>query len=148
MRVFSLSEAIDMLQTIDDNIESALADEVTAKARELIKQEVLGPVYDYPAQPTFSASRRGESGGIADPNNIDGDVYGLTLQLTDNAQLQNLWSEKWSADVASIVQAGTTQFHQPYPRPFLEDAIRDGIADGQIDQALKDGLERSGIAVD
>lgn len=142
----TLNEAIEKLEHLDDSIQSALADEVTARARELIELEVYYNVYDYPASDTFAESRRGPSGGIADPENIDGDVWGLNLTLTDNAQLQNLWSDTWSADVASIVQEGRGQFRQPYPRPFLEDAIRDGMSD--IEKALRNGLERSGISVD
>lgn len=144
----SIDDAVLMLDKMEESIEYALLLDVFPVAREAIAREVYDTVYDYEAAPVFMASRRFPNGGISGEKSIDGDAVGRQLTITDRAGLQNLWSNTWSADVTTIVQEGSKQFNQPYPRPFLNEAIQRAIQYGEIDNALKLGLKKQGINVD
>ena len=133
MPYFTVQEAIEKLEHLEEYIDKALKDNVAEVAKEEISTAAL--YWD-------------GGGGIADKSVMEDEVSNMTLKITDNAQLQNLWSDTWSADVAAIVQSGSKQFNQPFPRPFMKEAIKDAINLGIIDQALKDGIRSNGLDVD
>lgn len=147
----TIEEAINTIEWLDVHINDALESKVAPVVKHEISDAVVGQ-YVYGAHdpiPVFYASRRGRgSGGIGDESVMESHVYDMTLTITDTSQLQNLWSDTWQADVATIVQEGSKQFHQPKPRPFMEEAVRDAIDSGKIDQALRDGLAVNGLIVD
>lgn len=145
----TLSEAIEKIATLSDKIDTALENEVAKAMKDAIQEEVMMNVYEYDASPVFMENRRGEGdGGIADEASLDTRVYSNELTITDTANLQNLFGGSWSAEVAAIVQLGSRQFNQPYPRPFLTDALKTAKSTGALDDALAEGLKAQGIEVD
>lgn len=148
----TIESMISRLERFNAMIDSVLDNEVTEAMKEAIAESVLYNVYDYSADATFKRSRRWTNGGIADSRNIKGEAYGGVLTLTDIAGLQNLWGAGkqgiWSADVATLVQNGSSAFNQPGSRPFLDEAVEDAINSGKIDAAIQDGLRRFGFDVD
>lgn len=151
----TLEQMITDLDMFDVKVDYALQTYVAEVAKEAISNAALG-MYVYPAyspQPTFKASRRWASGGgIGDINVMETDVSHMELKITNKAQLQDLWPvgapSGWAADVATIVEEGSKQFNQPFPRPFMEEGIQDAMDVGIIDKALQDGMKDVGIDFD
>ena len=141
-----LQDTISKLSNLENAITNALENEVANAAVEEIQQTMDENVYQaYAPTPIFAQSRRKDSGGLRDKNNLSVFVSGDTLTIESVAGLQNLFGGDRSENLASIVQSGNAAFPQPFPRPFMEEAKQRFISSGQAEAALLAGLRRQGI---
>lgn len=135
-----LQDYLQIRGLLDAAIENALRDNVADGLKKAIQEEAEKRVYDaYPV----SSKRRKEDGGLIDDATMITTVEGLTLTLENAAEPQH-------ADgiaLTPIVEEGWGSWHQPYARPFMDEA-RDAYVDsGDADRDITDALKAAGFTV-
>lgn len=154
----SLSDAIWKYNGIEAAIDNALRNEVAEVVRGAIADAALESVYNA-YTPTFlsrrdpthgggftSAARAGH--GITDPESIEIDVRDNELVARDIADWQHLWGgQKPSGRLAEAIATGDPRYNMEKagPRPFHDTAKQIAIDSGEVERALRRGLERQGI---
>lgn len=94
-------------------------------------------VYSYNAAPYFMAKRRYSLDNKASYEVTVGDLYisidgsGISLQRGDPNEID-------------IVESGSG-YNQPYPRPYMDEALKNYIASGEADRALATALQGMGF---
>lgn len=148
MAEISLAKATAVMMNLDAAISDALAHEVADAIKDEILLSAERNVYTYHASPYFMGTRRKGHGGLDDKNNLISHVEGNVLTVDNVTPLQNLWGGGHSETLTPIVEAGAKSFHQPYPRPFMDEAKTELIDKGRAAAALRMGLRRQGIDVE
>lgn len=128
---------------MDSAIGKALGDEVASGLREKIQQKAHEKVYSYPATPSAMYKRRMEDGGLIAEGNLAASVSGLTLSMENTSEPQHAGG----AALTPVVEEGWSNWHQPGPRPFMDEA-RDAYVDsGEAESAIAAALAAAGFTV-
>lgn len=140
----ALQGMVDDYNTFMDELESAIQSALYGTMRdeliESIAKSARKNVYSYKAQPFFMEQRRYE---IADPDNFSSlKSYGTTLVLENREHLRN-----GEAGEVDIVESGDSRWHQPGPRPFMEEGLQNYVDSGQAERDLKWELAHRGFTV-
>ena len=131
---------------ITNAVEDSLRTEVATKCVELIKQSADTNLYGaYTPSGQHKYERRFS---YLKDGAYETDANGLTLTISENIHGQGN-----AENLTEVLEAGTpyewTRSEifkmQPYPRPFFGKAIDDGIASGEIDTALSNGMKSRGF---
>ena len=104
---------------------------------EEIKKQAQSNVYN--AYGTRSYRR----GKIGDKTNLSAEVNGFDLHIR-NVTVQQ--GSPASQTETGFVEEGTPAFHQPFPRPFMDEALTE-YAHGKAPDDLADALRSDGFAV-
>ena len=141
------AEVNEYLAKLDQAIAAAMQGDVLEEGKRAIANAAYSTVYPY--EPIFY-SRREVEGGIADPDNMDGDYDFITrtLEITDNAPWQHLWGGHYPTEqLAEAIEKGWSRFvmRRPGPRPFNAQAEQDLDSTGAFDRALQTGINRYGF---
>lgn len=135
-----LQDYLQIRGLLDAAVENALRDSVADGLKKAIQEEARKRVYDvYPV----SSKRRKEDGGLIDESTMLTSVDGMTLTLENASQPQH-------ADgiaLTPIVEEGWGSWHQPYARPFMEEARDDYVDNGDADRDIADALKAAGFTV-
>lgn len=158
MAEISLMDAINKYSGIEEKIDNALRNEVAEVVRGAVADAALQAVYNTYTpmflsrrDPTHgggatSASRAGH--GITDPESVEIEVRNNELIARDNPDWQHLWGgQKPSGRLAEAIATGDPRYHMEKagPRPFHDTAKQIAIDSGEVERALRKGLERQGI---
>lgn len=117
-----LQDYAPIRELLESAVENALRDNVADGLKKKIQQKALEKVYSY----VTASKRRKEDGGLIDDVTILTSVDGMTLTLEKASEPQH----KDGIDLTPIVEEGWGNWHQPYPRPFM-DAARDEYVDSR-----------------
>lgn len=120
-----------------DAVTDALNGPVQDGLKRAIRQEAKTNVYD---AYTSTGPRRGQIGAA---ENLEGDVEGTTLTIRNVTQPQG-----WGADLTetTFVEAAAAGYRQPFPRPFMNEALEKYEA-GEFHQDLGNTLRSRGYTV-
>lgn len=126
---------------MDSAIGKALGDEVASGLRKKIQEEARTRVYES-YHPTRSR-RRMEDGGLIAEGNLAASVSGLTLSMENTSEPQHAGG----AALTPVVEEGWSNWHQPGPRPFMDEA-RDAYVDsGEAESAIAAALAAAGFTI-
>lgn len=140
-----LAEYIPISELIDSVINSALSNEIADKLKYCIQEEATNRVYSY--EPKVLNSRRKSSGGLIDSGNMETWVSDRTLTLYNSTGLQNLFGGDDGSPLTPIIEDGVSAYHQPYPRPFMDEALDKLVDEGIADRELGNALRAAGFDV-
>ena len=136
-----------LFANLDDAIDSVMQMEMTDEVKQTIREHAYDDVYSY--EPRFY-SRRKESDGIADKDNMD-DQYERqtkTLTVTETAEFQQLWGGERPTytTLADVIEKGSKKFYmgRAGKRPFVRNAQKE-LNHGVADKVLQVGLKRRGF---
>lgn len=147
MGVFTIEYETKIVPELYKAIDNALDNEVKDVALQALEFSAMHSIYmEYTPKPIFQESRRYSF--------MQDDSYDVppakdnTLTITENVKPQDLFSPvgstKWSdADLGDIVAEGRVDWWQPFPRPWMDEAIEANMQ--SLESALKVGLERQGF---
>lgn len=134
-------------------IDIAMLTDVTQTVSEVMIDHIQQDVYDT-YEPTVY-NRRWDNGGLADPNNVVSSMEGNTL-IVENYTLGNQYingrngdvSKNYNKPIVNIIETGVgydTRFNMK--RPFIENTIYDLATNKYHVEALKQGLNKTGLEV-
>lgn len=131
---------------IAKSVEDALRIEVASKCVNLITESARVNMYD--KYVSHAASPYERRGSYLNSDNYTTDVNGNTLTISEEIHGQGK-----ALNLTEALEEGTSYewtkseiyAMQPFPRPFFGKAIDDGIASGEIEAALRNGLTRNGF---
>jgi len=134
---------------LQKKIRDVLKNEVAETVTETLLSHVKRDVYDaYPNPKQYE--RRYDDGGLADEGNIKSIVKGNTL-IVENVTMSNedyLPDGKKPYKIAGSIEYGTGyDYLDMAERPFLENTRNDLRESGELNEAMRKGLERNGIKV-
>lgn len=142
------SDYLQIRSKLDNAITAGLQGKVADGLKESVSRMARKKVYEvYTPQPIFEKARRGEHGGIADPNNMITHVEGTTLTLDNVTGLQNLFGGGDTSLLVPIVEEGTAAYYQPGSREFMDDARDEYVDNGDAARDLMDELRGAGFTV-
>lgn len=136
-----LADYMEIRPRIDDTVENFLNTTAARSLLQLIQDKSFSVVYSYPASQRALMTRRYT---IGDEDAMSVNVAGGELTIRDTMKLQH---DDGSYE-ADIVQEGYSNYKQPGPRPFMEEALREYIESGRADAELADALEAAGFEVE
>lgn len=146
-KVFALIADLELFSAkLDAAIDSAMQGPVAEGAKTALGEAVMTQVYGVYA-PQF-LSRRGYSGGLADPGTMTVSYTAKTLTLQADAPWQQLWGGKVPGSrLAEEIAAGSSRYHfqNAGPRPFHSEAENEFTTSGQFESLLGQGLHASGF---
>ena len=150
-----LQTIIDSLKHIDALVDNALEREVADVVEDAIIESARRNVYEaYTPSPYFLDKRREGSGGILDRTSMNVEVKNNTLTVQDVARFNNSihWQHLWGGkrpneNLSDAIACGERRFNMQKAgqRPFHEDAEKEVIQSGAVDDALRRGLARQGL---
>lgn len=136
-----------ILPRIEDAVEIALGTAVAEEVKTVIQDKTEEIVYSYPT--SAGLPRRREAGGIKDRANMEATASGLSLRVVSSVGLQNLfWSGEigasGKAELAGIVESGSSAYHMPVARPYHRaaeeeidgSAVIEGIIESVVNSIL------------
>lgn len=124
---------------MDSAIGKALGDEVASGLRKKIQQKAREKVYSYPVK----SKRRMENGGLIAEGNLAASVSGLTLSMENTSEPQHAGG----AALTPVVEEGWSNWHQPGPRPFMDEARNAYVDSGEAESAIAAALAAAGFTV-
>ena len=134
----SLEEEYDAaLREIISAVQTALGGPIRLGLEAEIAKYAEQNVYSYQASPYFMQKRRYSLDNKANYDVTVGDLYitidgsGIALQRGDPGEID-------------IVEQGAG-WHQPGPRPYMDEALQNYIASGEADRALASALAGTGF---
>ena len=129
------------MSELQSAIEAALYTTVRKGLTDELYKSAMRNVYSYDAAPYFMAKRRYT---IVDPDTMTADVSlsGTILRLTNHSALQI-----GEPGETEIVEEGMAAWHQPYPRPFMEDGLEKYVSSGRAERDLEQTLIERGFKV-
>lgn len=136
-----LQDYLQIRGLLDTAVENALRDSVADGLKEAIQKKAKGSVYSYPASPSAMYKRREENGGLIDDTTMLTAVEGLTLTLENTAEPQNANG----IDLTPIVEDGDPAWHQPFARPFMDEARDEYVDNGNADSDIVKSLRAMGF---
>ena len=138
-----LQDYLQIRGLLDSAIENALRDRVADGLKEAIQKKAQENVYSYEASPSAISKRRGKNGGLIDESTMLTSVDGMTLTLENASEPQHAEG----IALTPIVEEGWSSWHQPYARPFMEEARDDYVDNGDADRDIADALKAAGFTV-
>ena len=136
-----LQDYLQIRGLLDSAIKNALRDSVADGLKEAIQKKAKENVYIYPASPSAMYKRREENGGLIDDTTMLTTVDGLTLTLENTAEPQHADG----IDLTPIVEEGDPAWHQPFARPFMDEARDEYVDDGKADSDIAAALRAMGF---
>ena len=147
MGVFTIDYETSIKPNLLKAIDNALDNEVKDVALKAIEFGAMHEIYmAYTPEPIFQDSRRFS---FMQDENYETEVKDNTLTITSVTKdgLQDLFYRNGGSssgvDLGDIVANGRVDFWQPFPRPWMDEGVEANI--GNIEEALKRGLERQGF---
>lgn len=122
-----------LLSGVTDALNGPVQDGLKQAIREKAQQNVYD-AYD------GGGERRGKIGAA---ENLAGEVVGHQLRITNVTQPQGSGA---SMTETSFVESGASNYRQPFPRPFMDEALEDYSA-GRAEIDLADALRSMGFTV-
>lgn len=120
-------------------VQSALAGPIREGLEAEIAKYALQNVYRYDAAPYFKAKRRFSLSQVQANYDVSISDMSLTIDGSGIALQYGVGGE------VDIVEKGAG-WHQPRPRPYMDEALQNYIASGQADQALATALAGFGFS--
>lgn len=133
----AISQFSEWYARLQGGVTTALEGPLQDGLKRKIKQKAKVNVYDAYAS---SGPRRGQIGG---PENLEGQVAGMTLTVTNITTPQGTGA---GMSEPSFVESGAANYRQPFARPFMDEA-RDEYAAGEAKEDLADALRSMGFTV-
>ena len=131
------SEYENVMSSVISAVQSALAGPIREGLEAEIAKYAEQNVYSYKAAPFFMAKRRYS---LDDKSKYDVTVGDLSITIDGSGiALQN-----GVGGEVDIVEQGAG-WHQPKPRPYMNEALENYIASGEADRALAEALQGSGF---
>lgn len=149
MGVFTVVYETEIVPKIKEAIADAIRTEVASTCVDLIQKSAKDNMYkEYTPKGAHPYERRYS---YLDDSNYQisiGGEWGNELTISEHIRGQglaeNLTEAIESGDKYEWVHSDIFA-KQPFPRPFFNVAIEEGIANGSIEKALEDGLRRQGF---
>lgn len=138
-----LQDYLQIRGLLDSAIENALRDNVADGLKKAIQEKAQENVYSYLASPSAMYKRREENGGLIDDTTMLTTVEGLTLTLENAAEPQHANG----VELTPIVEDGDSAWHQPFDRPFMDEARDDYVDNGNADSVIAKALKAMGFTV-
>lgn len=138
-----------LLNDIKSDIEDVLMDEVLDTIKEIELKHIEDDVYSVYKPSVYK--RRGNSGGLSDPDNIVGSVKNMELDVENIASFnQDYGSSNKGNGLAELVNNGDRVSGYMYdypgsfnqPRPFLDNTIEEIENTNLVEDALSKGLKK------
>lgn len=126
---------------LDAALENALRDNVADGLKKAIQEKAQENVYSYAASPSAMYKRREENGGLIDDATMITTVEGLTLTLENAAEPQHANG----INLTPIVEEGDPDWHQPFARPFMDEARNEYVDNGKADSDIAAALRAMGF---
>ena len=124
--------------TIDRAVDNTLFD-LAAGLKDRIKRNAQDKVYSYGATASAMAKRRYTIGAAG---NISVHTGEYEVTLINESTMQG-----GDGHETEMVEEGWSNFRQPGPRPFMDEAMNDYIDSGEAETTLANGLRRYGFTV-
>lgn len=128
-------------------VKDALDNEVATVVKDIMEEQTGHQVYSYDASAMAMATRRVDQGGLGDKRFMVHDVTQMDsdfeLTVEDTVPFQG--SPVDYTTLTDVVERGTAEFNQPYPRPFVAGTETEAVSSGRALAALRDGLKRQGF---
>lgn len=147
MGVFTIDYETNIRPNLLKAIDNALDNEVKDVALKAIEFSAMHGIYlAYEPDWKFQESRRYS---FMQDENYETEVKDGRLKITSVTKdgLQDLFyrdgGKSNGLDLGDIVANGMVDFWQPFPRPWMDEGVEANI--GNIEEALKRGLERQGF---
>ena len=138
-----IQDYLQIRSALDAAVGTALQGPVADGLKKAIQEEALENVYSYEASPSAISKRREKNGGLIDESTMLTSVDGMTLTLENASQPQHAEG----IALTPIVEEGWSSWHQPYARPFMEEARDDYVDNGDADRDIADALKAAGFTV-
>lgn len=123
---------------IDAAVNSALPT-MAASLKEEIKETAEANVYSYHASFEAMETRRGVIGSAANLKETIGDYQ---IEIENITEMQN-----GEGNEVQVVEEGWSSYRQPYPRPFMEEALNAYVDSGKAEEDIVTQLRSSGFDV-
>ena len=123
---------------IDRAVAMALPD-MAQGLKKKIAEKAQSEVYSYGATASAMAKRRGT---IGEPSGIAAHYGEYSLQLVNERTMQGGMGHE-----VEMVEEGWSNFRQPYPRPFMDEALNEYVDGGEADRTLANALRAYGFVV-
>lgn len=120
-------------------VQSALAGPIREGLEAEIAKFAEDNVYSYEAAPFFMAKRRYSLSNVKGNYEVTIKDLSITIDGSDISLQNGVGGE------INIVEKAAG-WHQPYPRPYMDEALQNYIASGQADQALATALAGFGFS--
>lgn len=142
MGAFTIQYETTVKPKIEEAVKSALETEVKDVAIQALEFGAMHDIYlDFTPCEYFEDTRRYS---FMQDDSYKSEVKGNTLTITEEVHPQNLWGGKHANDdLGLIVSTGNPLFHQPFPRPWMDEAIEANIQ--KLESALSAGMKRQGF---
>lgn len=131
-----VDEFIIWYSGVQSAVQEALSGPLKDGLLQKVREKAQSNVYD-----AYSGGYR--RGQIGSPQNMAADVNGYELHVR-NITIQQ--GGKAYQTETGFVEAGAPEFRQPFPRPFMDDALQD-YAYGQGPEDLANALRARGYTV-
>lgn len=142
MGVFTIDYETVIRPKLDEAITNALMHEIKEAAVNAIEESAKQNIYEAYPNPKFNSRRFSAEHDAS----YAWDVSGNRLRIEYIAQPQNLFGGSfYSENLGDIIAEGWENWHMPFPRPWMDDGMANAINTGEIDRAIKAGLERQGF---
>lgn len=138
-----LQDYLQIRSALDAAVGTALQGPVADGLKKAIQEKAQENVYSYEASPSAISKRREKNGGLIDESTMLTSVDGMTLTLENASEPQHAEG----IALTPIVEEGWSSWHQPYARPFMEEARDDYMDNGDADRDIADALKAAGFTV-
>lgn len=146
----------ELRNEIMKRVNASLKEDVGEKVKEIMLEHIETDVYNAYEPKTYS--RRGDDGGLSDPDNIvvqreyDGAVsienvtVGREFYFQDREAIR---SDNADSPLAPIIETGKgyDYWNKSFPRPFVKNTVEEIVQDKIIENTLKEGLKKQGLEV-
>ena len=126
------------LAAVTAAVQSALAGPIREGLEAEIAKFAEDNVYSYQAAPYFMAKRRYSLENVKGNYEVTINDLSITIDGSGISMQNGVGGE------INIVE-NAAGWHQPYPRPYMDEALQNYIASGQADQALASALAGYGF---
>lgn len=134
MGVFTIQFDTVIMPKLEAAITDVLKNEVRDAALNAVEDSADSRIYG-----AYSSSGRRRFSAMDDAS-YSWEVNGDTLKITYVAGFQG---QNASGDLGDVIASGNSNYHMPFPRPWMDEGVQDNIA--KIESALKAGLESRGF---
>lgn len=121
-------------------LQSAVTEALSGPMQDGLKQEIREKAKTNVYDAYSGGYRRGQIGGA---DNLRGEVNGFELHIRNMTVQQG--GPAYQTETG-FVEEGATEFHQPFPRPFMDEALVD-YTYGKAGDDLADALRARGFTV-
>ena len=132
-----VTQFADLYAKLQGSVTNALNGPLQDGLKQAIREKAKSNVYD-----AYSGGgyRRGQIGA---PQNLAGEVNGMELHIRNVTVQQG--GPAFQTETG-FVEEGAPEFRQPFPRPFMDEALTD-YAYGRAPEDLADALRSDGFTV-